>query len=59
MGILDVLIGFSIMMGLLLSGLPVASVMVAMGVAGGMILYGPVLLTSMGPVLGAPRTSQC
>lgn len=51
MGILDVLIGFSIMMGLLLSGLPVASVMVAMGVAGGMILYGPVLLTSMGPVL--------
>ncbi len=51
MGILDVLIGFSVMMGLLLIGLPVASVMVAMGVAGGMILYGPVLLKSMGPVL--------
>jgi tripartite ATP-independent transporter DctM subunit len=51
MGISEVLIGFSVMMGLLLAGLPVASVMVAMGVAGGMILYGPVLLTSMGPVL--------
>jgi len=51
MGIFDILVGFCVMMGLLLVGLPVASVMVAMGVAGGMILYGPVLLTSMGPVL--------
>jgi len=51
MGIADVFIGFSVMMGLLLIGLPVATVMVAMGVAGGMVLYGPVLLTSMGPVL--------
>lgn len=51
MDIVDVLIGFIVMMGLLLAGLPVATVMVAMGVAGGMILYGPVLLKSMGPVL--------
>lgn len=51
MSILDVLVGFSAMMGLLLVGLPVATVMVAMGVAGGMILYGPALLKSMGPVL--------
>ena len=51
MHILDILVGFVIMMGLLLAGLPVATVMVAMGVAGGMILYGPVLLQSMGPVL--------
>ena len=51
MEILDVFVGFVVMMGLLLAGLPVATVMVAMGVAGGMILYGPVLLKSMGPVL--------
>ena len=51
MGIYDILVGFVVMMGLLLVGLPVATVMVAMGVAGGMILYGPVLLKSMGPVL--------
>ncbi|EPX85680.1 TRAP transporter large permease [Salipiger mucosus] len=51
MGIIDVFVGFIVMMGLLLAGLPVATVMVAMGVAGGMILYGPVLLKSMGPVL--------
>ncbi|SDJ23815.1 TRAP transporter large permease [Aliiruegeria lutimaris] len=51
MGIIDVLIGFVVMMGLLLVGLRVATVMVAMGVAGGMVLYGPVLLKSMGPVL--------
>ncbi|MGQ7846242.1 TRAP transporter large permease [Granulosicoccus sp. 3-233] len=51
MSILDVFVGFSIMMGMLLVGLPVATVMVAMGVAGGMILYGPALLKSMGPVL--------
>ncbi|EIE52951.1 TRAP dicarboxylate transporter- DctM subunit [Citreicella sp. 357] len=51
MGIFDVFVGFAVMMGLLLAGLPVAGVMVLMGVAGGMILYGPVLLTSMGPVL--------
>ncbi|MGP6089392.1 TRAP transporter large permease [Antarctobacter jejuensis] len=51
MSIFDVAIGFTIMMGLLLAGLPVASVMVAMGVLGGMILYGPVLLQSMGPVI--------
>jgi len=49
--IADILIGFLVMMGLLLAGLPVATVMVAMGVAGGMILYGPALLESMGPVL--------
>jgi len=51
MGILDILVGFSVMMGLLLIGFPVAVVMVTVGVVGGMILYGPVLLKSMGPVL--------
>ena len=51
MGIFDICIGFSVMMGLLLVGLPVATVMVAIGVLGGMVLYGPVLLKSMGPVL--------
>ncbi|WP_172329887.1 TRAP transporter large permease [Mangrovicoccus sp. HB161399] len=51
MNILDILLGFTVMMGLLMIGLPVAVVMVAIGVAGGMILYGPVLLGSMGPVL--------
>ncbi|WP_138468800.1 TRAP transporter large permease [Poseidonocella sp. HB161398] len=51
MTIIDILLGFTVMMGLLLIGLPVAVVMVALGVAGGMLLYGPVLLNSMGPVL--------
>ena len=47
----DVIVGFTVMMGLLLVGLPVAVVMVALGVVGGMILFGPVLMQSMGPVL--------
>ena len=51
MSFLDVAVGFVTMMGLLMIGFPVAVVMVAMGVLGGMILYGPVLLKSMGPVL--------
>ncbi len=51
MSILDVFVGFLAMMGLLLAGLPVATIMVVTGVAGGMILYGPALLKSMGPVL--------
>ncbi len=51
MSMIDVLVGFTTMMGLLMLGMPVAVVMVVMGVAGGMILYGPVLLKSMGPVL--------
>ena len=51
MTIVDISLGFSVMMGLLLVGFPVAIVMVAMGVVGGMLLYGPVLLESMGPVL--------
>ena len=51
MGILDVSVGFAVMMGLLLTGFPVAVVMVLLGVVGGMILYGSVLLKSMGPVL--------
>ncbi|EAQ05326.1 TRAP transporter large permease [Yoonia vestfoldensis] len=51
MTIADIAIGFSVMMGLLLIGFPVAIVMVAMGVVGGVLLYGPVLLESMGPVL--------
>ena len=51
MTIAAVLVGFGAMMAMLLAGLPVAIVMVAMGVVGGMLLYGPVLLKSMGPVL--------
>ncbi|WP_424929185.1 TRAP transporter large permease [Amaricoccus tamworthensis] len=51
MGIADILVGFIAMMGLLLIGFPVAVVMVVLGVVGGMMLYGPVLLKSMGPVL--------
>ncbi|MBC57565.1 MAG: hypothetical protein CL814_11615 [Confluentimicrobium sp.] len=51
MSILDILIGFTVMMGLLFIGFPVAVVMVTLGVVGGMILYGPVLLKSMGSVL--------
>ena len=51
MTIADISIGFIVMMGLLLIGFPVAIVMVAMGVIGGMLLYGPVLMQSMGPVL--------
>lgn len=51
MSIVDILVGFAVMMGLLLVGFPVAVVMVTLGVLGGMILYGSVLLKSMGPVL--------
>lgn len=51
MTIADIAIGFTVMMALLLIGFPVAIVMVAMGVVGGMLLYGPVLMQSMGPVL--------
>src|SRR5210317_156526 len=51
MTMLDITVGFIVMMGLLLVGFPVAIVMVAMGVVGGMLLYGPVLMQSMGPVL--------
>lgn len=51
MTIADIAIGFTVMMGLLLIGFPVAIVMVAMGVVGGMLIYGPVLMQSMGPVL--------
>ncbi len=51
MDITDVLVGFSVMMGMLLIGFPVAVVMVFIGVVGGMILFGPVLMQSMGSVL--------
>jgi tripartite ATP-independent transporter DctM subunit len=51
MTIVDIAVGFVVMMGLLMIGFPVAIVMVAMGVLGGVLLYGPVLLQSMGPVL--------
>lgn len=51
MTIIDIFVGFTTLMGLLLIGLPVAVVMVALGVVGGMLLYGAVLLKSMGPVL--------
>ncbi len=51
MSIAAVGIGFVLMLALLFLGLPVAVIMVVLGVVGGMLLYGPALLTSMGPVL--------
>jgi len=47
----EVLIGFGAMMALLFAGLPIAVIMVALGVAGGVMLYGLPLLQSMGPVI--------
>lgn len=46
-----VAIGFAVMLGLLLLGLPVAAVMAITGVIGGALLYGMPLVTSMGSVV--------
>ena len=51
MGITSVLTGFTAMMGMLLMSLPVAVIMVTLGVIGGVMLYGWPLLNSMGPVI--------
>ena len=51
MDILTVAIGFIGMLALLLIGLPVAAVMAITGVAGGALLYGMPLVTSMGSVV--------
>ena len=51
MGLSEVLVGFAAMLGLLLIGLPIAVIMVVLGVIGGVMLYGWPLLKSMGPVL--------
>jgi C4-dicarboxylate transporter, DctM subunit len=51
MGVGSVLTGFTAMMGLLLMSLPIAVIMVLLGVIGGVLLYGWPLLNSMGPVI--------
>lgn len=51
MGVGSVFIGFFGMMGLLLMSLPIAVIMVVLGVIGGVMLYGWPLLNSMGPVI--------
>jgi len=51
MGVGSVLLGFFSMMGLLLLSLPVAVIMVLLGVIGGVLLFGWPLLNSMGPVI--------
>lgn len=50
MAISTILFAFAIMLALMLIGLPIAVVMVAMGVAGGMLAFGWPLVESMGPV---------
>ncbi|WP_323764143.1 TRAP transporter large permease [Marinovum sp.] len=51
MGVGSVFVGFFGMMGLLLMSLPIAVIMVVLGVIGGVLLYGWPLLNSMGPVI--------
>lgn len=51
MGIGSVFVGFFGMMGLLLMSMPIAVIMVVLGVIGGVTLYGWPLLNSMGPVI--------
>ncbi|WP_146585331.1 TRAP transporter large permease [Puniceibacterium confluentis] len=51
MGVGSVFVGFAGMMGLLLMSLPIAVIMVVLGVIGGVMLYGWPLLNSMGPVI--------
>ena len=51
MGVGSVLVGFSAMMGLLMLSLPIAVIMVVLGVVGGVMIYGMPLLNSMGPVI--------
>ncbi|MBE0454903.1 MAG: TRAP transporter large permease [Roseovarius sp.] len=51
MSMIEISVGFVCLLGLLLVGFPVAVSIVTLGVIGGMVLFGPVLLKSMGPVL--------
>ncbi len=51
MGVGAVLGGFLAMMALLLVSMPVAAIMVLLGVVGGVLLYGWPLLNAMGPVV--------
>ncbi|HSF95668.1 MAG TPA: TRAP transporter large permease [Thermohalobaculum sp.] len=51
MGVGSVLTGFTAMMALLLASMPIAVIMVLLGVVGGVMLYGWPLLNSMGPVI--------
>lgn len=51
MGVGSVLAGFTAMMALLIASMPIAVIMVLLGVIGGVLLYGWPLLNSMGPVI--------
>jgi C4-dicarboxylate transporter, DctM subunit len=51
MGVTTVVVSFAIMLGLMLLGLPIAVVMVLMGVIGGLLTFGWPLVESMGPVI--------
>ncbi len=51
MGMTSVLVGFSGLMIMLFLSMPVAVIMVTLGVVGGVMLYGWPLLDSMGPVI--------
>ncbi|MET4697741.1 C4-dicarboxylate transporter DctM subunit [Constrictibacter sp. MBR-5] len=51
MGITEVTIAFLAMLGLLVLGMPVAVVMVLIGVAGGMMAFGWPIIASAGPVV--------
>jgi TRAP-type mannitol/chloroaromatic compound transport system permease large subunit len=44
------IIGFAIMLALMLLSMPIASVMVLVGVVGGLMAFGWPLLSSVGPV---------
>jgi len=50
MDVLTIAISFLIMLGLILLGLPIAVIMVLMGVVGGLLTFGWPLVESMGPV---------
>jgi len=51
MDVSAIAIGFAIMLGLMLIGLPIAVVMAATGVVGGVLAFGWPLVESMGPVM--------
>ncbi len=50
MGALEIGIGFAVMLALMLLSMPIAVVMVLVGVAGGLMIFGWPLLSSVGPV---------
>ena len=49
MSVLAVGAGFAVMLALMLLGLPIAAVMAAVGVGGGVLAFGWPLVDSMGP----------